>query len=51
MKCTERGVQIEKLRKDHDADIAGMQELCGRLESQVASYHEALECRMVTGVS
>lgn len=38
---------LERLRKDHDADIDGMQALCGRLQSQVNSYHESLERRML----
>ena len=43
--------QVERLRKEHDAEIAGMQALCGRLESQVTSYHEALSARMRPGVA
>jgi kinetochore protein Nuf2 len=38
---------LDRLKRDHDADVDGMQALCGRLQSQVNSYHESLERRMV----
>jgi len=39
---------LERLQRDHAADVDGMQALCGRLESQVNSYHESLERRMTS---
>lgn len=44
--CREMRENIYKLRKGHEAEIKSMQGLCGKLEAQVSSYHEALECRM-----
>jgi kinetochore protein Nuf2 len=38
---------LDRLQRDHDADVDGMQALCGRLQAQVNSYHESLERRMV----
>lgn len=49
--CREARENIERMRKEHDADVAGMQALCGRLESQVSSYHEALERRMTAATA
>ena len=49
--CREARENIERMRKEHDKDVAGMQALCGRLESQVSSYHEALERRMTAATA
>ena len=35
--------QIERLKKEHGGEIAGMQALCSRLESQVNTYHAGLQ--------
>ena len=37
---------IERLRKEHDAEVVGMQALCSRLESQVNNYHASLSASM-----
>jgi len=49
--CREMRENIERARREHDGEVAGMQALGGRLESQVAAYHESLEARMATATS
>eukprot|EP01052_Picozoa_sp_SAG31_P054324 SAG31_NODE_14395_length_809_cov_1.398592_1_plen_58_part_00 len=38
---------IERLKKQHDGEIADMEEFCRRLEAQVNSYHAGLQTSMV----